>query len=116
MMNAAQWVDMRVEQDMNLYGQTSWTREEYDKWQAGTEPGYQSFDWKKFIVRKNAPQSHFNINSSGGSDKTKYYLSFSITNQDGMFDSSDFSRYNIQSNVESEIFLLPFISVISIVI
>ena len=103
MMNAAQWVDMRVEQDMNLYGQTSWTREEYDKWQAGTEPGYQSFDWKKFIVRKNAPQSHFNINSSGGSDKTKYYLSFSITNQDGMFDSSDFSRYNIQSNVESEI-------------
>lgn len=52
MMNAAQWVDMRVEQDMNLYGQTSWTREEYDKWQAGTEPGYQSFDWKNSSLEK----------------------------------------------------------------
>ena len=103
MATAAQWVEMRVEQEMNLYGKTNYTREEYSKWQNGQEPGYQTFNWKDFIVRENAPQSHFNISASGGSNKTKYYFSLSNTYQDGMFDSNDFKRYNIQSNVETEI-------------
>lgn len=103
MATAAQWVEMRVEQEMNLYGKTNYTKEEYAKWQAGQESGYQTFNWKDFIVRENAPQSHFNISASGGSNKTKYYFSLSNTYQDGMFDSNDFKRYNIQSNVETEI-------------
>jgi len=103
MANAAQWVDMRVEEDMNMYGSTSYTREEYNKWQAGKEKGYQSFDWMDYIIKRNAPQNHFNISATGGSEKTKYYLSFNSTYQDGMFRSNDFKRQNIQSNVESEI-------------
>ncbi|MCG8309788.1 MAG: SusC/RagA family TonB-linked outer membrane protein [Cytophagales bacterium] len=103
MMNAAQWVDHMVERDMNLFGSTAWTREEYDKWQKGTEPGYESFDWKEFIIRENAPQSHFNINTIGGSDKVSHYVSYSSTNQKGMFDGYGFKRNNIQTNVEADL-------------
>lgn len=103
MMNAAQWVDHMVERDMNLSGSTPWTREEYDRWQAGTEPGYQSFDWMDFIIRENSPQSYFNVNTRGGSDKITHYISYSTTNQDGMFEGYGFKRNNIQSNIEADL-------------
>ncbi len=103
MMNAAQWVDHMVERDMNLYGETSWTKDEYSKWQNGTEPGYEGFNWKKSIIRENAPQRHMNVNASGGSDKIAYYFSYSTTDQKGMFDGYGFKRNNIQSNIEAEL-------------
>ncbi|MCL3779723.1 SusC/RagA family TonB-linked outer membrane protein [Prolixibacteraceae bacterium JC049] len=103
MMNAAQWVDHMVERDMNLYGKTNYTREEYDKWQKGTEPGYQSFDWRKFIVNENAPQTYAHVDASGGTDKVVYYLSYSQVNQEGMFNGYGFGRNNLQANVEADL-------------
>jgi len=103
MMNSAQWVDHMVERDMNLYGATSWTREEYDKWQQGTDPKYQSFNWKKFIIKPNSPQSYLHMDASGGTDKINYYLSYSLLDQSGLFDGFEFKRNNFQSNIQAEL-------------
>lgn len=103
MMNAAQWVDHMVERDMNLYGKTNYTREEYDKWQKGTEPGYQSFDWRKFIVNDNAPQTYAHVDASGGTEKVTYYMSYSQVSQDGMFKEYGFDRNNLQANIEADL-------------
>ena len=103
MMNSAQWVDHMVERDMNLYGATSWTREEYNKWQQGTDPKYQSFNWRKFIIKPNSPQSYLHMDASGGNDKINYYLSYSSLDQSGMFDGFKFKRNNFQSNIQAEL-------------
>jgi TonB-linked SusC/RagA family outer membrane protein len=103
--NAAEWMTGKVEADMNgLSHHTDITPEELAKWQAGTEKGYQSFDWYKFIVKPNAPQSSININATGGSDKINYYLSVTRLDQTSVLGREfTFARTNIQSNIDANI-------------
>ena len=69
MANAAQYVRGRVEAEQNAGADPSllYSKEELAKWQAGTEPGYQSYDYYDLIMRKNVPQYHLNANITGGS-------------------------------------------------
>lgn len=74
-------------------------REEYAKWQAGTEPGYQSFDWYNYIWQTR-PQIYGSMNVSGGSDNTNYYISFNRIEQKSMLRNfKGFDRTNFQSNI-----------------
>jgi TonB-linked SusC/RagA family outer membrane protein len=84
-------------------GTTSWTQSDLDKWAAGTEPGYIGTDWYDFAVVKNAPQKYMNINATGGTDITSYYISVSRLDQDGSFEEYNFNRTNLQSNIETKI-------------
>lgn len=54
MANAAQYVRGRVEAEQNAGADPSllYSKEELAKWQAGTEPGYQSYDYYDLIMRK----------------------------------------------------------------
>ncbi|MDJ1495325.1 TonB-dependent receptor [Cytophagaceae bacterium DM2B3-1] len=104
--NAAEWMTGKVEADINgsVFHTTDITPEELAKWQAGTEKGYQSFDWYKFIVKPNAPQSSININATGGSDKINYYLSLTRLDQSSVLGREfTFARTNIQSNIDAKI-------------
>lgn len=88
---------------INSYTRTI-TPAEYDKWMAGTEPGYQGFDWYKYIY-KNAPQSQYRLNVSGGSDNADYYVAGSTTAQSPMLRDMGlgFRRHNIQANINATI-------------
>ena len=81
----------------------TYTRDEYLKWQAGTERGYEGFDWLDYATAP-GPQSYVGANISGGSDKVSYYVSLSNTNQDyAIRDFGGFNRTNIQVNINAEI-------------
>lgn len=81
-----------------------YSQEEYEKWQAGTEKGYQSFNWKKFIWRNTAPQAYTEVSATGGSDKMSYYLALSHTRQDAMaYDYGYYEKTNMQLNVDADI-------------
>jgi TonB-linked SusC/RagA family outer membrane protein len=99
--DAATFVRAQIEADMNVFGRTNWTPEQLAKWQAGTEPGFQSFDWYDFAVQENAPQNYFNLSTSGGSDRINYYLSAARIDQEGNFEAYKFNRTNLQANIES---------------
>ncbi len=45
-------------------GERKFSREDYDKWMAGTEKGYTGFDWGDYIW-KTSPQYYVNTNFSG---------------------------------------------------
>ena len=51
MRGLAEAAQNRGEDPNNLY-----TPEELAKWQAGTEPGYKSYDYYDMVMRKNVPQ------------------------------------------------------------
>lgn len=101
---AYEWMLGKAYSEMNLDGHTNITRDELDKWQAGTETGYRSFDWYDFIIKPNAPQSSVNVSTSGGSDKINYYLSLTRLDQSSVLGREfTFGRTNFQSNLDAQI-------------
>ncbi|WP_229208829.1 TonB-dependent receptor [Dyadobacter luticola] len=99
-----QWMLGKAEAEMNQFGKTSITQSELDKYKAGTEMGYKSFNWKDFIVKKNSPLTSVNLNMTGGSDKITYYISATQLSQNSVLGREfTFKRNNIQSNVDAKI-------------
>jgi TonB-dependent SusC/RagA subfamily outer membrane receptor len=83
---------------------TNITKDQLDKAKAGTDPAYRSFDWRKYVLAKPAPQNSVNVNINGGTDKVNYYVSATNLFQNSMLGSEyKFNRTNIQSNVSAKI-------------
>lgn len=105
MANAKQYTRGLVEaaQNVNRDPNSVYTPEELAKWQAGTEPGYQGYDYYDMVIRKNIPQSYINANITGGSQKSNYFLSIGHLNQEAMIKDFNYKRTNLQANMEAEV-------------
>lgn len=102
--NAYEWMLGKADAEMNQYGRTDITREELEKWKAGTDYGYKSFDWYDFIVKNNAPLTSINVNTSGGSERINYYISGTHLKQYSVLGREfTFERTNLQSNIDVRI-------------
>lgn len=99
-----QWWLGKVDADVNQFFTTAMTKTELEKYKVGTEYGYQTFNWKDFIIQGNAPLNSLNISATGGSDKITYYLSATRLFQSSVLGREfTFQRSNIQSNVDAQI-------------
>ncbi len=58
-------------------------------------------NWQDEIFRT-AAMSNYQLNFSGGNDKTKYFVSGGYLSQDGVIVNSDLKRYSFRVNVESQ--------------
>jgi TonB-linked SusC/RagA family outer membrane protein len=87
----------------NSYPRTI-TKDVFDKWMAGTEPGYQGFDWYKYVY-VDAPQTQNRLSISGGTDNTDYYISGSTTTQKPMLRNfgNGLTRHNLQANYNATV-------------
>jgi TonB-linked SusC/RagA family outer membrane protein len=103
--NSYDYQRYRAEAEVNRYGSTAITQAELDKWKQGTLPGYnKSFDWRDFIIKKNAPLNSVNINFTGGTDKLNYYVSGTRLYQNSVLGREyKFGRTNLQSNITAQI-------------
>lgn len=98
------WAWEKVQADFNGFGESNITPEDLEKYRVGTEPGYQSFNWKDFIIEKNAPISQININASGGSEKISYYISGTRLDQSSVLGREfTYGRTNLVSNIDANI-------------
>jgi len=95
----------KADAEMNGLSQsTGITPAELDKYKAGTEMGYQSFDWRNFILEPNAPLTSANVNVTGGTENLKYYISGTRLDQNSVLGREyKFGRSNIQSNLDARI-------------
>jgi TonB-linked SusC/RagA family outer membrane protein len=77
----------------------------FTRYSAGTD------DWKKQKINTNwedqafqhAPISQYDINISGGTDKTKVFLSGQYLDQTGIIISNRFKRYTARLNIEQQV-------------
>jgi len=69
------------------------------------------FDWQDFIYQT-APILTTSLNVNGGNEKTKFSISGSILNQDGIIKGSTYDRYSIRSNIDHQ-FSKKFSAVLS---
>ncbi len=59
-------------------------------------------DWQRQILRSAASQSH-TLNFSGGDDRTRYYVSGTYFDQDGVIRGTAFRRYSGRANLDRTI-------------
>lgn len=106
--NAGQYAELTSEQYLNS-GQNPasvpFTPEQIQKYYDGTDPLYPNTNWYNVLVRDWAPQNQHNLSVRGGSDKIKYYGFLGFLNQESMWkkNGGDYSRYNLQSNIDAKI-------------
>lgn len=60
-------------------------------------------DWHDITFDNNATVQSHNLSLSGGSENSKYYLSVGYFDQNGLYDISNFNRYNVRLNVDAKI-------------
>lgn len=78
---------------------------ELEKWKAGTEPGYQDFDWYKACIRDWTDSWLHDISVTGGTEKSTHYTSFSFMNDKGLaHDRSNqyYKNFNLRSSFTTE--------------
>lgn len=56
-------------------------------------------DWIKKTFRTGIMQNH-NISASGGGEKSRYFVSAGIMDQEGTMRNTDYRRYNLRSNLD----------------
>jgi TonB-linked SusC/RagA family outer membrane protein len=61
-----------------------------------------TYDYPAMMLQT-APQSSQSISMSGGTERTRYLLSANYTQQDGIELGSDFERYGIRLNLDSDV-------------
>ena len=65
--------------------------------------GDADIDWQDEITNKNALWTQYNLSVSGGTDKTNYMMSASVSDQEGVLIGNEFKRYSYSSNIDSEV-------------
>ncbi|MDR1723390.1 MAG: TonB-dependent receptor [Tannerella sp.] len=103
--NALEYAESKNEDALNSGIELIYSREDIEKFRAGTEEGYRSYDWLDILVRPNAPQTQHNLNISGGTEAVNYFTSVGYLKQETQIrsDAAGFDRYNIRSNISAKI-------------
>jgi TonB-linked SusC/RagA family outer membrane protein len=104
--NSYDYMRYMADAQVNSNGSTTITQAELDKYKVGTEKGYQSFNWRDYVLKanNNAPQNSANINFTGGTDKLNYYVSATNLHQNSQLGKEYlFNRSNIQSNISLKV-------------
>jgi TonB-linked SusC/RagA family outer membrane protein len=83
------------------------------QYQAGSNKDYYSdIDWMDQYYKKNTWLQRYNMNISGGSERTRYFVNAGFLGQSGMFNTEDefsyntnntIKRYNVRSNIEFDV-------------
>ena len=70
----------------------------------GTMYYYGHSDWTDLMLKKYTPSHRYNINISGGNEKTKFYTSVGYVNQSGMYKVGEdsYQRLNTRLSVDNQ--------------
>jgi len=83
----------------------AFTKEELQKWQDGTLPGYTGTDWWDLTMKDFSTQTQHNLSANGGSEKVTYYVGLEYVKDNGMLKSNDigYDRANLRANLTAKL-------------
>ncbi len=103
MCNAAEYATLLNEIDTYAGNTPRYTADEIKKYADGSDPwSYPNTDWFAETLKDWSPQSNINASVSGGTERTKYFLSMSAKTQDGFYRHSGtkYKQYDLRSNFD----------------
>lgn len=102
--NAYEAMTLYNEQSMNKVdgGSIIYTEDDFEAFRNGTR---RTTDWNSLLFSDFSPQTQHDISISGGTEKTKYYVSMGYFYQEGFFRSGDlnYDKFNLRSNLSTKI-------------
>lgn len=105
-LNAAQYVELFTEADVNTYGieDIPWAEEQFDWMSNGLDwrNGAVDTDWQEFALVKGSVQDH-NFSVSGGNEKTLFYMSGGYHNTQGIVRGNSLERYTYRGNMDHKV-------------
>ncbi len=87
-------------------GQTArYTADEIEKFRNGSDPNYPNVNWYEEVLKSISSQQIHNLNMRGGSEKVKYSLSGSFSNQNSIFKKGihNYDSYTVRSNIDAQV-------------
>jgi TonB-dependent starch-binding outer membrane protein SusC len=76
-----------------------------DQFSLGTDwrNGAVNTNWQQQLYEKNAPNNQINVSATGGSDKTRFFISGFYNTQDAIVINNKFSRYGTRFNIDHNV-------------
>jgi TonB-dependent starch-binding outer membrane protein SusC len=108
MMNAGQWAEF-----YNLQAANDNVTPYFTQTQVDSLKNVKGTNWQDLILDNSAPLVSHNITVSGGNDKTRFSVSGGYFKQDGIIRNSNFDRFTIRTNVESDISKMVSVNVMA---
>jgi len=111
-LNSEQYATLYNEAQINdgvLPANVKYSAAAIEHYKTGDDPWlYPNTDWQEQMMRDMSPQQRYNLNISGGTKSTKYFVSAGYLGQTGIwkdfnagYDNTDWSkRYNFRSNLD----------------
>lgn len=82
----------------------AYTNEDIENFKSGADPVlYPNTNWQKLVLGGEAPMMQHNLSFSGGTDKTRYFASLGYLDQDGLYKSLNYKRYNLRLNLDLKV-------------
>lgn len=82
----------------------AYTNAQIESFKSGNDPVlYPNTNWQKLVLGGTAPQMQHNLSFSGGTDKTRYFASLGYLDQDGLYSSLNYKRYNLRLNLDIQV-------------
>ncbi len=106
MVNGREYMELLNEAMENAGLNKVYSEDAFSKYDSKNYPNdYSNTNWLDKIYKKNATQQSHNLNLSGGSGKTGYYMSYGYLNQDGLVvgDPYKSDRTNMRISMNTEI-------------
>ncbi len=100
MLDAGQFAEFFNEARVNVGDDPFFTDEQVRQYQDGTLP---STDWWSEVIRKSAPVQQYGLTVSGGGKKVRYFTSLGMLDQEGLYETSSFKRYNVRANIDVDL-------------
>lgn len=99
MMNPEEFGLFYTQLDNNMSQSPRFSPEEINEFAAQGE----GTDWQDVVFRSAAPIQNHSVNISGGNEKTRFSLTGSLFDQQGLIKNSSYTRYNVVSSIHNDI-------------
>lgn len=93
-------VDDWTEQKINTFFPVARRQAELDRFRAANG---QTWNYEDYFYGETAPLSNTRLGISGGTDKTKFFISGAYTNEKGIIRRTGFERYSLRANIDHKI-------------
>ncbi|WP_044212171.1 SusC/RagA family TonB-linked outer membrane protein [Saccharicrinis fermentans] len=100
--NEGEWYDLGRPDDYTPY----YSDEVIQKYRDGSDPIlYPNTDWVDEVLKDNALQQRVSLSVTGGTDKTRYFMSFAYLDQDGNFKNNPtkYQQYNMRTKIDVDL-------------
>jgi TonB-linked SusC/RagA family outer membrane protein len=81
-----------------------YTADDLQKYKDHSDPyGHPDNNWRKEVLRSNAPIQRHSIALSGGTKTIRYYASFGILDQEGILPNVNYKSYSFMTNIDADV-------------